>query len=205
MPASTLHLWFDKILLAGIPLFVAIDPVGLVPLFLALTQGMSPRERGQVANNATVVAMLAAIVFVFLGKSIFKLLGIGVADFQVAGGLILFLLASGDIVTRERQGMAPDSREDVGIVPLGLPMIAGPAMLTTLIINVDAVGITATLVALLINMLIVAVLLRYSDLLARGIGIRGMKAIHKIVALLLAAIAVSMVHRGWESMLLNKM
>lgn len=200
MTASAFHLWFDRILLAGIPLFVAIDPIGLVPLFLGLTQGMSSRERGTVAKNATVVAALAAIVFAFLGKTIFKLLGISVADFQVAGGLILFLLASGDIVTRERQGVAPDSREDIGIVPLGLPMIAGPAMLTTLIISVDTVGMVATMLALFLNMVVVAVSLKYSDHLAHWIGIRGMKAMHKIVSLLLAAIAVNMVRRGWRAM-----
>lgn len=190
----------QNVLLALVPIFVAIDPIGLVPLFLGLTQGMAVRERRQVARAATLAATLTAIVFVFLGKSIFKLLGIGVADFQIAGGLILFLLASGDIVTRERQGLALESQQDVGIVPLGLPMIAGPAMLTTLMIMVDTVGIPATMLALLLNMGLVVLALYFSEHLARLISIRGLKALHKIVALLLAAIAVNMVRRGWQAM-----
>jgi multiple antibiotic resistance protein len=190
--------WVEKFLIAWIPLFVAIDPIGLVPVFLGLTHDMDTRERRVVAKNATLTAAGVAIVFVFLGKSIFKILGISVADFQMAGGLILFLLASGDIVSRERLETA-DSRADIGIVPLGLPMIAGPAMLTTLIIMVDSVGILATLVSLVFNMTLVVLALKYSDRLARWIGMRGMRAIHKIVALLLAAIAVNMIRRGWQS------
>lgn len=191
---------FEKVLLALVPILVAIDPIGLVPMFLGLTQGMPTRERRAVAGAATLTAAAVAVIFLFLGKFIFKLLGIGVADFQVAGGLILFLLASGDIVSAERQGIAPDSRSDIGIVPLGLPLIAGPAMLTTLLIMVDTVGAGATLIALALNMALVALALIYSEYLARGIGLRGLKAIHKIVALLLAAIAVNMVRRGWQAM-----
>lgn len=193
--------WLAKVLLALIPILVAIDPIGLVPLFLGMTSNMSTDERREVARNASLTAAWVAIAFVFLGKFIFRLLGISVADFQVAGGLILFVLAAGDIVSRERQGVTVgEKRQDIGIVPLGLPMIAGPAMLTTLIIQVDAVGIVATLVALVLNMALVVLALQYSDRLARLIGIRGLKALHKIVALLLAAIAVNMVRRGWQAM-----
>lgn len=198
---DALILWLGKVLLAMIPILVAIDPIGLAPIFLGLTSNMLAEERREVARNASWTAALVAIVFVFLGKFIFRLLGISVADFQVAGGLILFVLAAGDIVSRERQGVTVgEKREDIGIVPLGLPMIAGPAMLTTLIIQVDAVGLAATLAALMINMALVVLTLHYSERLAQLIGIRGLKAIHKIVALLLAAIAVNMVRRGWQAM-----
>jgi multiple antibiotic resistance protein len=190
--------WIDRFLLAWIPLFVAVDPIGLVPVFLGLTHGMNVEERRSVARLATWTATGVAIIFLFLGKSIFKILGISVSDFQIAGGLILFVLASGDIVSRERTGM-DDEHKDIGIVPLALPLIAGPAMLTTLIIMVDSVGIIATLLALAVNMALVVFSLEYSDRLARWIGVRGLRAIHKIVALLLAAIAVNMIRRGWQS------
>lgn len=189
--------WPEKILLAWIPLFVAIDPVGLIPLFLGLTQGVELEERRRIANHATWTATIVAVAFMFLGKFIFRALGITVSDFQVAGGLILFILAAGDLVGVEaRTRPLP---EDAGIVPLGLPIIAGPAMLTTLLIQVDLAGAGPTLIALLLNMVLVYYGFKYCDYLARWIGTRALRATSKIVALLLAAIAVSMIRRGWRA------
>jgi multiple antibiotic resistance protein len=190
--------WLEKILLAWIPLFVAIDPVGLVPLFLTMTQQTGQKSRRLIANHATWTAGIIAVIFMFLGKFIFRALGITTADFQIAGGLILFILAAGDMVGNEAK-IYP-LPEDVGIVPLGLPIIAGPAMLTSLLIQVETIGPLPTLIALALNMVIVYYAFKYCDLLARRIGTRAMRATSKIVSLLLAAIAISMIRRGWQSL-----
>ncbi len=190
--------WIEKLLLAFIPLFVAIDPVGLVPLYLGMTVGVEPTRRTRIAHQATWTAAIVAVGFMFLGKLIFHVIGITVGDFQVAGGLILLVLASRTLL-QTGPNVAPLS-DDFGIVPLGLPLIAGPATLTTLLILMDTVGIPFTLAALVINLVLVSLALRYSERLAQAIGLTGLNAISKIISLLLAAIAVSMIRRGWNAM-----
>lgn len=191
--------WVNKFLLAFIPLFVAIDPVGLAAIFLGLGQNIAAERRQQIANQAVWTGGLVALGFLFLGQSVFKALGISVSDFQIAGGLILFILAAKDLI---QSAAEPEKLpEDFGIVPLGMPLIAGPASITTLLVlaQTQAIGLVVTLVALAVNLVIVVLALRYSNWLGRKIGPTGLRAISKIVSMLLAAIAVSMIRRGWNS------
>jgi len=191
--------WFSKFLLAFIPLFVAIDPVGLAAIFLGLGQNMDRVQRQKIADQATWTGGLVALGFLFLGQSIFKAVGISVSDFQIAGGLILFILAARDLTqsAAEPEKLPPD----FGVVPLGMPLIAGPASITTLLVLAQsaAVGLGPTLVALAVNLALVVLALHYSETLARRIGATGLRAISKIVSMLLAAIAVSMIRQGLKS------
>ena len=182
---------------AFIPLFVAIDPIGLAALFLGLGQGVPVAQRQLIARQATLTAGGVALAFLFLGQSIFRALGISVSDFQIAGGLILFVLAARDLVLpdTERKPLP----EGFGIVPLGMPLIAGPALLTALLILVDTVGIVFTVLALLVNLLLVGFAFRYASHFARWMGQQGMKGVSKLISLLLAAIAVSLIRRGWQT------
>ena len=189
-------LWLETFLTAFIPLFVAIDPVGLVPVYLGMAEGVPRDRRNVVANEAAITALLIAVGFLFLGNFIFNALGITVNDFRVAGGLILFGLAAQDILATDRRDA--DARTDFGVVPLGMPIIAGPAMLTALLTLDSLTGRTVTLIALLVNLLIVLVALRAATLFQRLLGLRAMRAVSKIVALLLAAIAVNLVRRGLQ-------
>ena len=185
-----------KFFVAFIPIFVAIDAIGLMAMFLGLA-GDTPREQRQREGFIAVfTALCISIGFIFLGKIIFTALGITVADFQVAGGLILLGLAG-----RELLNVAPASREatdDFGVVPLGMPLIAGPALLTALLVLVDTVGLVFTVAALLVNLALVVVTFWNADLVARWMGRQGLRGVSKIVALLLAAIAVSLIRRGWH-------
>jgi multiple antibiotic resistance protein len=188
--------WFSKFLLAFIPLFVAIDPVGLAAIFLGLGRNVDAARRQKIANQATWTGGLVALGFLFLGQSVFTAVGISVSDFQVAGGLILFILAARDLV---QSAAEPETLpEDFGVVPLGMPLIAGPASITTLIVLArnEAVGLGVTLVALAVNLVLVVLALHYSEWLGRKIGGTGLRAISKIIAMLLAAIAVSMIRQG---------
>jgi len=188
--------WLENFLLAWIPLFVAIDPLGLVPLFLGITEGMSAETRKKTSLQATWTAVIVAIGFIFLGKSIFRVLGITVADFQVAGGLILLVLAVQDLLKGWEEKSHPTG--EFGVVPLGLPLIVGPATLTILLILMDSVGFWYTFIALVVNLVIVNLAMHYSGLLARCVGLTGLRAASKVVSLLLAAIAVSMIRQGWQ-------
>ncbi len=188
----------EKFLLAFIPLFVAIDPVGLVPFFLGMTHGLARPQRERVAWQAIITAAAVAIGFMLLGRWTFNVLGISVGDFQIAGGAILLILASRELL-RPRMTDEP-LPEDFGVVPLGLPFIAGPATLTTLLSLTDTVGFRLTLTALVANLIVVALAVRYADWLAAKFTRTGMRAVSKIIAMLLAAIAVRMIRRGWFEM-----
>lgn len=186
----------EKFFLAFIPVFVAIDPIGLVALFMGLGPTASPDERRHQAFLGIFTGLAVAVGFIFLGKIIFSALGITVADFQIAGGLILLILA-----TRELVAFGPADRgggNDFGIVPLGMPLIAGPALLAALLILIDTVGLVFTLVSLLVNLAIVALVLCNADRFSRLMGKQGLRGVSKIIALLLAAIAVSLIRRGWQ-------
>jgi multiple antibiotic resistance protein len=188
--------WFSKFLLAFIPLFVAIDPIGLAAIFLGLGRNVDRAQRQKIANQATWTGGLVALGFLFIGQSVFKAVGISVSDFQIAGGLILFILAARDLVhsASEPEALPPD----FGVVPLGMPLIAGPASITTLLVLAqnEMVGLVTILIALAVNLALVVFALRYSDWLGRRIGGTGLRAISKIVSMLLAAIAVSMIRQG---------
>src|SRR6266571_8219687 len=151
----------ERFFLAFIPIFVAIDPIGLVAIFMGLGTSASREQRTRQAFLGIFTALGIAIGFIFLGKIIFAALGITVADFQVAGGLILLGLAG-----RELLGIGPHDRsgsDEFGVVPLGMPLIAGPALLTALLILVDTVGLVFTLVSLVLNLGLVAVGFCYAE------------------------------------------
>ena len=186
----------EKFLQAFIPMFVAIDPIGLAAIFLGLGHGVAAEQRQQIARQATITGGAVALIFLFLGANIFKALGISVSDFQIAGGLILFILAARDLIlpTSKPEKMS----HDFGVVPLGMPLIAGPALITTLIALAQTLGVKIALAALAANLLLVILAFKFSDRLGRMIGAPGMRAISKIIAMLLAAIAVNMIRRGFS-------
>ena len=187
----------EKFLLAFIPVFVAIDPLGLVAIFMGLGTGASREHRKSQALLGILTGLLVATGFIFLGKAIFAALGITVADFQVAGGLILLALAVRELVGYGRPDR--DSETEFGVVPLGMPLIAGPALLTALLILIDSVGVVFTLISLIANLGIVAIALCNADRFARLMGRQGLRGVSKIIALLLAAIAISLIRRGWQA------
>jgi multiple antibiotic resistance protein len=189
--------WLLKFLQAFIPLFVAIDPIGLAAVFLGLGQSVPAAQRQKVADQAVWTGGAVALGFLLLGQTVFTALGISVGDFQIAGGAILFILAARDLI----QPVAEPEKlpDDFGVVPLGMPLIAGPASITTLLLLARSQGLWPTLAALTVNLVIVVLVLHYSDWLGRRIGSTGMRAISKIISMLLAAIAVAMIRQGWKN------
>ena len=156
-----------------------------------------PNDGSTRARSGLITSLAVAIGFIFLGKIIFRALGITVSDFQVAGGLILL-----GIAVRELLDLGARDRyagEAFGVVPLGMPLIAGPALLTALLILVDTVGIMFTVLALLVNLLLVGFALPIRQPFTRWMGQQGMNGVSKLISLLLAAIAVSLIRRGWQT------
>jgi len=178
-------------------LFFAMDAVGNLPIFLALTQEISPKHRRQTANLATLTAFGIGVGFVAIGKAIFSLLGIEVGDFLMAGGIILLILAVKDLVTgRIIETGDSSASETVGVVPLGTPLVVGPAVLAGLLLLIGQHHIAIVLSSLILNLVIQWVLFRQATRIVAFLGRTGVNAISKIVMLLLAAIAVKMIREG---------
>lgn len=179
--------------LAFVPIFVAVDAFGMVPVYTGLTHGMSPGERSRLLRDSTVTALLVSVAFVAVGKLVFRWLGITISDFLVAGGAILFILSIRDLLSSDD---ARIPRVKMGVVPLAVPLIVGPAVLTTSLILVDSFGVYPTLFSIIANILLCGAVLRSSDLLLRVLGEAGSHTVSKISNLLLGAIGVMLMRRG---------
>lgn len=180
-----------------IPLFVAMDIVAVLPIFLSLTRGMSGQDQGKAARDSVATALLVGILFIVMGEVIFGILGITNDDFKIAGGLVLLVFAVMDLVRRDEG--PPTASGKLGIVPLGVPLIVGPAVLTTLIVLVDHYGIAVTGLSFLLNLLIVWLVLRKAKSVVSVLGEGGIIAVSKIMSLLLASIAVMMIRIGVQN------
>jgi multiple antibiotic resistance protein len=135
-----------------------------------------------------------AVGFIFLGKAVFKVMGITMGDFMVAGGAILFCLAITDIINPMKRRRIPT--EELGAVPLGTPLIVGPAVLTTSMIIVSEYGLAATLISVVVNIMLAGIIFSGASAVMRVLGEAGSKALSKIMSLLLAAIAVMLIRKG---------
>lgn len=183
-----------EFLLAFIPIFVAVDAVGLLPIFASLTRGIDRETRAKVIFQSMVTALCLAIGFIVMGRLVFKFLGITIADFMIAGGAILFCIAILDLLTQNKQKRL--SAQDLGAVPIGTPLIVGPAVLTTSLITMDQHGSLITMLAVITNILLAGIVFTFTDGLIRMIGKAGASALSKVLSLFLAAIAVMMMRRG---------
>lgn len=190
-----------KFLLAFIPLFVAVDAIGVLPIFVSFTHGIKKRDRSKIILQSVITASCLATGFIFLGNAVFKFLNITVADFMIAGGLILLCIAMIDIVNPGKKRRIPS--KELGSVPLGTPLIVGPAVLTTSLILITEYGTYATLIAIFINVLLAGIIFSFSDLLIKFLGESGSKALSKITNLLLAAIAIMMMRKGFLKIFLD--
>ena len=183
--------------LTFVPLFVAMDSVGNLPIFLSLTRDREVLEHSRAVRLAISTALGLGLGFAFIGRAIFLLLGIEVADFLVGGGIILLVLSIKDLVTGkmiETPGLL--AAEMVGVVPLGTPLIVGPAVLTTLLVLIKQYFVLIVVLSFVLNLAIQWLLLRQAKRIVAFLGNTGVTAISKIVMLLLAAIAVKMIRQG---------
>ena len=183
--------------LTFVPLFVAMDAIGVLPILLPLTQDMEVRERRRVIWLAVLTALGLGLGFVAIGKGIFLFLGIEVADFLIAGGLILLLLAAKDLITgKMMEAEASVGADMIGVVPLGTPLVVGPAVLTTLLILIDLYSIVIVIVSFIINLAIAWLLFAQANRVVAFLGQGGVRATSKVVGLFLAAIAIKMIRQG---------
>ncbi len=187
----------EPFILTFIPIFVAVDAIGNIPLFLSLVDGTTKKQKDKIIGDSVTTATVVAILFMLIGKLILSTLGITISDFQIAGGALLFIIAVRLLLPGSQKMILFEGRDkDVGVFPLGTPLITGPAVLTTTLIMLDDYGLVATFVALVLNMLIVWLTLVKADSIMKFMGANGTRAFAKIMYILLAAIGVMMIRRG---------
>lgn len=180
---------------AFISLFVAIDAIGALPFLVGLTKNLSEVDRKSLVYRATGSALFIGLIFIFGGRAIFNFLGITESDFRVAGGLLLIVFAIRDLLdSSSHQGAPAPTR--VGIVPIAVPLMMGPAALATLMVGTEQYGFTITVLSLVINLAIVWALFSKAGLIVKKLGEDVSDAINKIFSLLIAAIGVMLVRSG---------
>jgi len=179
---------------AFVPIFVAVDPLGMVVLFLALTEEYPGAERRRIGQASVLTAFLLSVGFIFAGRAVFGFLGITENDFLIAGGSILFVLALLDLSGVEKVRRLPG--RTMGIVPLGTPVIAGPALFATGLLMVQEHGLAPTMLSLTVNLVLLWVSFRFAEQIARALGSAVLRAVSKLVMLLLAALGVMLVRKG---------
>jgi len=181
--------------LCFVPLFVAVDAIGVLPLFVSLTQGVDKTRLRTVILQSVVTATIVALVFLTFGPVLLQFLGITIPDFMIAGGVLLLAISLSDLLAGEKTQRQTDP-EGLGAVPLGVPLITGPAVLTTCILLAGLYGRLLTIVAVVINIGLAGVMFSFAEPLTNILGRVGTKAISKVASLLLAAIAIMLIRRG---------
>lgn len=190
-----------------LPLFVAVNLPGILPLFIGLTQDMTQGQRRRLVFHAVMTAFAIALLILFAGQLIFQTLGITLNDLRVGGGLILLILSITDLIFGDYKRRSPpqdatdDVGADVGIVPLGIPLVMGPAAITTILVSQQAYSYLPTLVSLVANLSLVWVAFYFGPALMEKLGAATSKAVAKVASLFLAAIAVAMIRSGVAGMI----
>ena len=195
---------------AFLPLFVAINIPGILPLYIGMTETFTSRDRRRLLVGALAAALVLAVLMLFAGQVIFDTLGITLNDLRVGGGIILLVIAVTDLAfgdTKERRGGRPEDQEALGyrdadepvdlpVVPLGIPLIIGPGAITTILITDASYGWIVTLASIVLNMGLVFVAFTFGPSLLKLFGKGTSKAVAKVASLFLAAISVAMIRAG---------
>ncbi len=187
--------------LAFVPLFVAVDPIGGLPLFVGLTERLAPERRRRVIVQSMLTALAVAFAFLFVGHKALRLMGVSIQDFLIAGGSLLFVLALVDITSAEKPRRGGRDEETIGAVPLGVPLIVGPAVLTTSLLLLDSRGAWITSAALGVNILLAGLIFLSSGTIMRLLGAAGSRVVSKLASLILAALGVMLVRKGLTELL----
>lgn len=182
-------------LLCFVPLFVAVDALGVLPIFISLTEGLTPSQKRKVLIQSLLTASAVALVFLAIGPTILAALNITVSDFMVAGGLLLLVISLSDLLTGEKRQRIVDP-ETLGAVPLGVPIITGPAVLTTSVLLTNVHGMPITSLALIANIGIAGIIFWFAQPITRFLGNAGTMILSKMASLFLATIAVMLIRRG---------
>ena len=183
---------------AVVMLFVALDPLGTIPYYQALTSGFKVEEKRRVLRLAILVAWVILLAFTVLGDALFRLFNLTIDDFKVAAGLVL-LIASIALLLEVPLGILRAEPEKVAIVPIATPLLAGPAAISITLLLRYTWGPHVALLAVTVNMLIAYLILASSNFISRIVGRQGLVVFDKFMSLIMATLAVSLIRQGLAS------
>ncbi len=180
-----------------ISLFIIVDPLGNIPIFISLTENLEKEGRKRVFHTATITGFILLLAFAIAGREILNIFGITLQSFMIAGGILLLIIAIRILVMGgwEEPHITPES---VGVVPIAVPLLAGPGAITTAILNLQEFGILITIISVVIVFAIVWLILRYIDPIYKILGKNGSVVIARVMALLIAAIAIQYILNGLQ-------
>jgi multiple antibiotic resistance protein len=189
-------------------IFFVVDPFAVIPMFLSITQGDSPEKKRQTAFKASVTMAITLLVFAAAGGFIFKLFGITLGAFKIAGGILLFSIALEMLrAQRSRVRTSPEEesegviKDEAAIIPLGIPMLAGPGAIATITVLMSEAWHSFTRVAITVACIAVTgvltfVMLRGATVVERALKQTGLNILNRVMGLILAAVAVQFVVNG---------
>jgi len=184
----------SELIRATIALFVIVDPFGNIPIFIGLTEKISDEQKKKTYNTAVLVAAVLLLLFAFTGQGIFEVFGLSIDSFEVAGGILLLIIAVRILISGFHE--ITESPESLGAVPIAMPLLVGPGAITTTILNLQAYGIAITILAVIIVLTITWIILRYINGIYRILGKTGSLVIARVMALVIAGIAVQYILVG---------
>jgi multiple antibiotic resistance protein len=176
-------------------LFIIVDPFGNIPIFMSLTEKMPENQKRKVFNTATLVGFILLLAFAFAGQEIFSIFGVSIFSFEVAGGILLLIIAIRILISGSVTEMN-ESPESIGAVPIAMPLLVGPGAITTTIFNLQEYGVAVTVLSVFVVLILTWVILRYVNRIYRFLGKTGALVIARVMALLIAAIAIQYVLFG---------
>ncbi len=185
---------------AVIALFIVVDPFGNIPIFMSLTEKLPGKQERKVYNTATFVAFILLLIFAFTGQEIFMLFGISLSSFEIAGGILLLIISIRILITGSMHENV-ESPESIGAVPIAMPLLVGPGAITTTILNLQTFGTIVTVLSVTAVLAVTWVILRFIDRLYGFLGKTGATIIARVMALLIAAIAVQYIVNGITAIL----
>lgn len=186
---------FSELARAAIALFIIVDPFGNIPIFVGLTEKIDADQKKKVFNTATLVGFILLLVFAFTGQEILMLFGLSIFSFEVAGGILLLIIAIRILISGSKQE-GSESPESLGAVPIAIPLLVGPGAITTTIFNLQAYGSIIAILSVLIVLSITWVILRFINKIYRFLGKTGSLVIARVMALFIAAIAIQYILEG---------
>jgi multiple antibiotic resistance protein len=183
-----------------IALFIVVDPLGNVPIFISLTKNMDETQRKNTFRSAIITGLIVLFLFAFAGQQILLLFGISLNSFMVAGGLLLLIIAVRLLVAGGWEELST-SPESIGAVPIGFPLLVGPGAITATILILQSSGIFVTVISVLITFIIVWLILRFINPIYRILGRNGSLVVTRLMAMFIAAIAVQYIVEGVKYLL----
>jgi len=202
-----IHEWLTFSLLSFSAIFFVVDPMGVIPIFIAMTRNDSPQKRQSMARRASIAAFFILALFAVAGTLIFKVFGVTLGAFKVAGGVLLLLtsiemLRAQQVRTRtsteeEREGA---EKEDVAIFPLAIPLLAGPGSIATVTALMGRAGRILFMVPVILSIAVTCaasyLMLMAADRIQRMLGVTGLNVMNRVIGLIIGAIAVQFMFDG---------